>query len=235
MPTPPPPPTPGAGAPAPQQRVASTAAPSVFWERDGELLSFVAEQHAITIPQLAYLAGSSSVSAQTLRNRWRRAGWVESHQLIWRGPSFLWLTRAGARVAQSPYRVLAPNPGLAAHTAAVVPNVRLLLERALRLGSWECERALARSTWSQGERTAHVPDGVLTGRAGRIAIEVELTLKGSTRLDLILAELGRRYPEVWYFASPRVWPTLARLAAESPWRNVRIRPFPAARMEDLER
>ena len=228
MPTPGP--TPGAGAPRRRRRVDTGTIR--FWERDGELLSFVAEQHAITIPQLAWLAGSSSVSAQTLRNRWRRVGWVESHQLIWRGPSFLWLTREGARVAQSPYRVLAPNPGLAAHTAAVT-DVRLLLERALRLGSWECERALARSTWSKGERTAHVPDGVITGRAGRIAIEVELTLKGSTRLDLILAELGRRYPEVWYFASPRVWPTLARLAAESPWRNIRIHPFPP-RAEDLE-
>jgi hypothetical protein len=202
-----------------------------FWERDGELLSFVAEQYAITIDQLARLTGSSFGTAEHLRDRWRRAGWIESHQLIWRGASFLWLTREGARVVQSPYRALSPNPGLAAHSAAVT-DVRLLLERELSRGSWECERALARSTWSKDEGRAHLPDGVLSGSTGRIAVEVELTLKGSTRLDLILAELGRRYPEVWYFASPRVSPTLERLAAESPWRNVRIHPFPPS-AEDL--
>jgi len=88
--------------------------------------------------------GTSLGSANTLRDRWRRAGWVESRQLIVYGPSFLWLTREGASVAQSPYRVLAPNPGLAAHRAAVT-DVRLLLERELGLGSWECERALAKA------------------------------------------------------------------------------------------
>jgi len=170
--------------------------------------------------------GTSLGSANTLRDRWRRAGWVESRQLIVYGPSFLWLTREGANVAQSPYRVLAPNPGLAAHRAAVT-DVRLLLERELGLGSWECERALAKAAWSPGKRLPHLPDGVLELASRRVAIEVELTLKGSTRLDLILDEVARRYPEVWYFASPRVAPTLARLAAESPWRNIVLHPFPA--------
>jgi len=217
--------------PAPGRRRRADAGTVRFGERDGELLTLVAEQYALTLPQLARAAGVGIEAAHAVRARWRRAGWAQSHQLITRGPSFLWLTRAGARVAQSPYRALVPNPGLAAHTAAVT-DVRLLLERELALGSWECERALARASWSLRERP-HLPDAVLETSGGRIAIEVELTLKGPTRLDLILAELARRYPEVWYFAPPRVAPTLERLAAETPWRNIRLHAFPPAAEELL--
>jgi hypothetical protein len=197
-----------------------------FSERDGELLSFIGEQYAVTVPQLARLARVNPTTAKALRDRWRRAGWVASLQLLAYGPSFVWLTRNGVRVAQLPYRALVPNPGLAAHTAAVA-DVRLLLERELALGNWECERALARETWARRERP-HLPDAVLETPGGRIAIEVELTTKGAARLDLILTELADRYPEVWYFAPARVVPTLERAAAATPWRRIRIHPFPPA-------
>jgi hypothetical protein len=198
---------------------------SRFWERDRELLSFVSEQYAITTEQLASLIATGPRAAYNLRDRWRRLGWVESHQLIWRGPAFLWLTRNGTRIAESPYRTRRPDPGRAAHLRAVT-DTRLLLEHELRLGAWECERSLARRLWERARPTCHLPDALLETARGRIAIEVELTLKGATRLELILDEVGRTYPEVWYFASPRVAPTLRRLAAESPWRNIVVHPYP---------
>jgi len=198
---------------------------SRFWERDGELLTFVAEQYAITTPQLASLAAIGPRRAFQLRDRWRRLGWVESHQLIWRGPAFLWLTGKGTKIAESPYRTLRPNPARAAHLRAVT-DTRLLLERELRLGTWECERSLARRLWEPGRRPRHLPDAVLATPRGPIAIEVELTLKGTTRLELILGEVALAYPEVWYFASPQVAPTLRRLAAESPWQNIVVHPYP---------
>jgi hypothetical protein len=195
-----------------------------FWERDGELLGFVGEQHAITVPQLARLSGGELATAYALRDRWRRAGWVESHALVWRGPSFLWLTREGARAAESPYRTLPPNPGLALHLGAVT-DVRLLVERELRLGVWECERWLAKAR-RPGTRPPHLPDAVLETPRGRVAIEVELSLKSPARLELILGELARRYPEVWYFAAPRVAPTLRRATAETPWRHIAVHDYP---------
>ena len=199
---------------------------SRFWERDRELLAFVSEQYAITTEQLASLIAIGPRRAFELRDRWRRLGWVESHQLIWRGPAFLWLTSKGTKIAESPYRTLQPNPGRAAHLRAVT-DTRLLLERELRIGAWECERSLAKRLWERQKRPPHLPDAVLETAQGRIAIEVELTLKGKSRLELILGEVARTYPEVWYFASPRVAPTLRRLAAESPWRNIVVHPHPA--------
>ena len=60
----------------------------------------IGEQYAITVDQLARLIGRTHRTARWLRDRWRKAGWVESRQLAAGGPSFLWLTRQGTRIAQ---------------------------------------------------------------------------------------------------------------------------------------
>src|SRR6266508_6248524 len=81
--------------------------------RDGFLLRLIAEQYAISVDQLARVIGRSHRTGRWLRDRWRRAGWVESRQLTVDGPSFLWLTGTGRRLAASPFRTWRPNAALA--------------------------------------------------------------------------------------------------------------------------
>jgi DNA-binding CsgD family transcriptional regulator len=88
-------------------------------QRDGILLRLIAEQYAISIDQLARMIGRSHRTGRWLRDRWRQADWVESRQLTSGGPSFIWLTRQGTRIAQSPYRTWQPNAGLIGHIEAV--------------------------------------------------------------------------------------------------------------------
>src|SRR5258708_22755157 len=107
-------------------------------ERDGQLLRLIGEQYAISVEQLARLIGRSHRTGRWLRDRWRQAGWVESRQLTVEGPSFLWLTGAGRRVARSPFRTWRPNAALASHIEAVT-EVRLLLERQYRLRARVCD------------------------------------------------------------------------------------------------
>ena len=115
------------------------------------------EQYAITLPQLARLIERSFHTARALRDRWKRAGWVESGKLAVDAPPFVWLTGRGAAVAQSPYRTWQANHGLALHIEAVT-EVRLLLEHQLGLGEWECERAIAqRLAQLGGDRAATSP------------------------------------------------------------------------------
>ena len=196
-----------------------------FSERDRELLGLVGEQFAVTVEQLAVVSGRSYATARWLRDRWRKAGWVESRQLAAGGPAFVWLSREGTRVAQSPYRTWRPNPSLVGHIEAVT-EVRLLLERQLRLGVWECERSLAKAAWSRSQRRPHLPDGVLETDRGRVAIEVELQRKSRVRLNAILADLAQRYPQIWYFAASGTLPLLRELAVESAWRNITVRAYP---------
>jgi len=193
-------------------------------ERDVELLGLIGEQYAVTLDQLAALIGRTHRTARGLRDRWCNAGWTQSAKLAVGLPPFVWLTSRGSRVAQSPFRTWEANPGLATHIEAVT-NVRLLLERELRLGGWECERALMQEIHSRSETRPHLPDAVLV-TPRRTAIEVELTLKSRARLDAIVRELGERYEQVWYFASPRLVPMLQEVASVARWQNVTVHRYP---------
>ena len=192
-------------------------------DRDVRLLALIGAQYAITVEQLARLIGRRERTARWLRDRWRQAGWIESRQLLAAGPSLVWLTGTGARVAGSPYRTWRPNPGLAAHIEAVT-EVRLLLDQQLRLGSWRCERELAKALLAEGR--PHLPDAVIETGDETVAVEVELTLKSRARLEAVLEELGRSYDQVWYFAPPKLQPTLRSLAAAAPWQNISVYTYP---------
>lgn len=194
-------------------------------ERDAQLLLLIGEQYAVTVDQLARLIGRTYRTARWLRDRWRRAGWVVSRQLIAGGPSFIWLSREGTRVGRSPYRTWDANPGVAAHVEAV-SEVRLLLDRQLGLGEWQSERMLAKSYGPRSQTRMHLPDAVLVTERERVAIEVELSLKSRVRLEQVISELGERYQRVWYFAAPPLVPKLNELAASARWQNVRVHHYP---------
>jgi hypothetical protein len=194
-------------------------------QRDGVLLRLIAEQYGISVDQLARLIGRSHRTGRWLRDRWRHAGWVESRQLTSGGPSFIWLTRQGTRIARSPYRTWQPNAGLVGHIGAVT-ELRLLLERQLRLGVWLCERSLAKEERSRSHSRPHLPDAVLRRDRETIALEVELTLKSRARLGEIVEELAEQYAQVWYFADAALLPALSEVAAEVPYDNVRVYSYP---------
>ena len=216
-----------------QRRTRSDSGNVWFSERDGRLLELVSEQYAVSVAQLARLIGRTHRTGRWLRDRWHRAGWIESRPLTRNGPSFLWLTPQGARVAQSPYRTWRPNASMVGHIEAVT-DVRLLLERELRFGDWICERSLAQSSPSRSEDRPHLPDALLESGDEQIAIEVELSLKSRSRLTAILEQLGHEYAQVWYFAAPPLRPVLTELAAEAPWQNITIYSYPP-RASELQR
>lgn len=193
-------------------------------ERDEELLAFVAEQYAVTIDQLAVLISRSYRTARGLRDRWVDAGWARSAKLSVDLPPFVWLTGRGSAIAGSRFRTWQPNHGLVRHIDAVT-NVRLLLDRQLQLGRWECERTLAKKARSRSRYRDHLPDAILHADTAT-AIEVELTLKSRKRVEQIMLEVGLAYDQVWYFAPPRLLPRLRELAENVPHADVTIHRYP---------
>jgi hypothetical protein len=188
------------------------------------LLGFIGEQYAVTLDQLALLIGRSYRTARGLRDRWCKTGWTKSARLSVDLPPFVWLTSRGSSIAGARYRTWQPNHGLVRHVEAVT-NVRLLLERQLRLGEWTCERSLAKKFAARSERREHLPDAVLL-TPERTAVEVELTLKSRARLEQIVLDVGIAYDQVWYFALPRLAPVLRELAAVAPYGNVVVHRYP---------
>jgi hypothetical protein len=193
-------------------------------ERDARLLAVVGEQYALTAAQLARLLGHRDASAAYLRDRWVRAGWVRCARLTYTLPSLVWLTADGAAICASPYRPWRPKVALATHIEAV-GNVRLLLAHELGLGDWRCERALRHAAPSRVARQ-HLPDALLDLGNDRVAVEVELTAKRRARTAAIMQELALGHDQVWYFASRQTRRQLDQLAAESPWVNVSVYPYP---------
>ncbi len=208
-------------------------------QRDLELLLVIGEQYAITLDQLARLIGRSYRTARGLRDRWCNAGWTQSARLAVDLPTFVWLTGSGSRLVQSPYRTWNPHPGLADTHRSGHRDIRLLLDRQLHVGKWECERSLAQRAPSRSENRPHLPDAVLCCPE-RVAIEVELNLKSRTRLETIIEELSLNYDSVWYFAPDRLRPRLLQFAQTAPYDNVTIHRYPPVaadwqRRQDLSR
>jgi hypothetical protein len=170
------------------------------------------------------LIGRSYRTARGLRDRWCAAGWTKSSRLSVELPPFVWLTSRGSAIVGGDFRTWQPNHGLVRHIEAVT-NVRLLLEQQLRLGRWECERALAKKARSRSRYRDHLPDAILHGDTAT-AIEVELTLKSRKRVEQIILDLGIAYEQVWYFAPPRLLPHLREHAAEMPHANLTVYRYP---------
>lgn len=189
-------------------------------ERDLRLLSWVGEQYAVSLPQLAVLMGRSFHAARWLRSRWQEAGWIEGRALLVGWPVFVWLSREGRRLAGGEFRLWRPNPARLAHIGAV-NDVRFYVQRRSPESLWVCERRLAR----EGDRRAHLPDAVVVTGGERHAIEVELVPKARRRTEAIVSELLGAYDAVVYFCAPGARGQLEELS-ERYGRRLVVRPLP---------
>jgi hypothetical protein len=183
-------------------------------ERDLELLGLIGEQYAVTVPQLARLIGRRLDTARSLRDRWKRAGWINSGQLSTQAPSFVWLTSRGA--ANSPFRLWQPTharPSRPSRTSASCSSASFASAR-----SASAKSLISSQNHDRGNR-GHL-DAVLTGTVTD-RDRVELTLKAAER-------------SIWRWAETttasgtsrnRLVPTLQKVAAEL-WRNVYVCSYP---------
>jgi hypothetical protein len=194
--------------------------------RDLELLRFVGEQYAVSLPQLARLMGCSLHGARWLRSRWERAGWARGRALLVGEPVFVWLTRRGQRLAGVDYAVWRPNPGMLAHIAAVT-DVRLDVVARHPGAEWVGERELHREAAADPSgRHRHRPDALVVLDGREVAVEVELTLKRRARMERIMRELIARYRSVSYFAAPAPRRALEQFARDVGGGRVQVLGLP---------
>jgi hypothetical protein len=194
--------------------------------RDLEVLPFIAEQCAVTQPQLARLIDRTEHTARWLRQRWQGAGWVESRVLLVGEPVFVWLTSRGQLACGVDFKRWRPQAvGRLAHLVAVT-DVRLHVEARRPEAAWVSERALARRDFEAGERRKHLPDAEVLIGDQRVAVEVELTQKERRRTQAIVADLSARYDAVWYFAAPGAHRHLAEVIARNNFKRVQLLEVP---------
>jgi hypothetical protein len=173
--------------------------------RDVEVLGFIARFGLVPREAVATWAGTARSVTFARERRLRQAGLIEVGSEFWGAERLIVPTAAGLRL--SGYRHLGAarvSGASATHEAAVArvaaqmerEGVRLLSERE----ALACERAEGRGVYSvkvEGGRRLHRCDLIAGAGDGATpeAIEVELSLKGPARLDLILRSWRRAVAE----------------------------------------
>lgn len=149
----------------------------------------------------------------------RSACYLQMHLLIRLGlivhvfkvpnrPGIYFLTQRGVQFSNHD---LSPMPNIPMNTYfhhLSVINLYLKLRESEPNMDWITERRLLRDQYNgMAEKIKHLPDGVLVfPDDSRIAIEVEISLKGRDRLDDILTNYAVQsvFKEVWYFCSKQI-------------------------------
>jgi len=105
----------------------------------------------------------------------------------------------------------------------MVINVYLVLQKKYPTAMWMSERYLIRNNQNHRNKKKHLADGELIFTPNkRVAIEVELTLKGKDRVDNILKRYATRddVDEVWYFCPNTILSILKHLIIKWPFVRV---------------
>jgi hypothetical protein len=183
--------------------------------RDLLALRWIGEQYALRFDQLQVLLARHSpgaiqaegcVSASTARHtidRWELAGLAVCKKILADEPGYCWLTPAGLRTADLPFRPFTPAPASLAHIFWCA-RARLLLTAKHPAWSWKSERWL-RTELDQRVKSVKLPDALLVAEDGTtIALEVELTQKNTLKLEEILKARTLVYEQTVYFAPPAV-------------------------------
>jgi hypothetical protein len=193
----------------------------VLTERDLAILRWTARHGVVTADQIArqfFARDQGDVGSGAAYRRLRKLRELDllrSDRTFYMEPSVLRVTARGAHLADvgvGPARLVLPEVH---HSLALVDLIEGLLatnrgatiqtERELRI---ERRGEMVAGRWRPGR--LRLPDGVLTLKGKRIALELDLTSKRSNDLERILrVYLTDRYDAVWWYVRPRVVPRLA--------------------------
>lgn len=181
-------------------------------EQDQELLGFLAEHRLVLPEQAAALLDRAPDTARARLSRLESAGYVRSESVFRGHPPMYLITRPGLRVLGSgleppriEVRAYQHDVGvawlwLAAHGGTFGPLREIIAERRLRshdgarrsdLDAVEPLGVRLGGFGARGQERLHYPDLLLrTADGRRVALELELSPKGRTRLETILMGYG---------------------------------------------
>ena len=182
-------------------------------ERDIEILEFINDFGFCGMPEIEKRFSIKRPLGYRLLRRLVREGYVSHKRLFYSGYGLYYLTGKGAHCTDLP-PIERIAVGYYDHQVSLI-HVYLGLRQRHPDATWTSERRLKHDKFYDGVgKHGHVADGILTLADGRkIAIEVELSVKGKNRVERILKNYGAQFSfsEVWYFCSPAVMKVLTPL------------------------
>ncbi len=215
----------------PGRRARITDSRARITDRDETLLEFLAEHRIVLSAHVQKLLGVSVGAADSRLRALRGAGLVESERLFHAQPGCWWITRKGLAAIDSSlpaprldlhaYRHdvgvawlwLAARRGVFGHLRQVVSEREMRSRDGAEAHAARAEGSRARQLAIRlggigpgGRERLHYPDLLLVTKGGRrVAVELELSTKGRTRRERILAGYGadNRIDAVLYLVDNR--------------------------------
>jgi hypothetical protein len=195
-------------------------------ERDQACLAWIAEQYAARFEQVQRLLTrypdphnpfkGKLISEATTRDtidRWTKAGWAEYERVLAAEKGYVWITKRGLELVELDELFKAKQPAATRlHHVYAVNQLRLWME--LQGHTWTSERRYrAELDIEKGESPGPIPDAIVrSDKAGKVAIEVELTPKkpevlyqkfenlvNFTHFSLQTARYINAFPVIWVY------------------------------------
>lgn len=185
--------------------------------RDVVLVTWIAQQSVCRLDTLAMVCQSRNIQAtdRTLRRqteRWVQLGLVEKERLLANCPSILWTTNEGLKLAnfeiKKGERNYKPSFSTLHHNLAV-SRVRVEYEKGGAL--WICERELRKQFTGK-----HLADGLAEFNGQKILVEIDRTLKTSSRIQriMILNAKTNGISAVDYWVTNELFPVFQKIIQE---------------------
>ena len=182
-------------------------------QRDVEILKFINEFWFCEITQIEKKFNLKQPRSYQIMNRLVRADLV-IHKKIFHGrKGIFYLSKLGASYTDLPQMTNLPV-AIYDHQLAII-ELHFKLMHLFPNAEWVSERRLIQDKFAMGRmgRKGHISDGLLLFPDDKkVAIEVELSMKGKSRLQKILGCYSGQFDinEIWYFCSPEVLPKMKK-------------------------
>jgi len=175
-------------------------------KRDMEVLKFINDVGYCTAVQLARRFGLNMRWMYKLMKRLVNGGLVGHTRIYFKNPGVYFLTLQGSRFT-SLSMIDGISKGVYDHQLMLVDLV-IKLREVYPDSTMVCERHLKQQKFQYGiGKLGHIADGVLIFPDDKkVAIELELSMKGKQRLEKIFRAYGAQLniSEVWYFCVDEV-------------------------------
>lgn len=198
-------------------------------KRDSEILRLLGDFGYCNITHIQKLFDLRKQRSYKVMQRLMKMGLVIHEHVLHRGHGVYRLSKDGSKYIAVPYLKEISLCGYK-HQLMVI-DVYIKLKALHPEATWLSERILKldKSGYRRARESSHIADGVLVFPEGKkIAVEVELTMKGKDRLKKILGYYITEFSidEVWYYCHTSIIKKMMKAAEGS----LNIRFF---KLEDL--
>jgi hypothetical protein len=188
-------------------------------KRDREILIFINETGICVMPQIQKEFDLKFPRNYQVMKRLVDGGFVMHDQIFKKQHGIYYLTNKGAE--QTPLPALS-NVSLGGYRhQLLITDIRQKLRTKYPDTKWISERYLKQQKFYYGlGKTGHIADGMLVfPDQKKIAIEVELSLKGKYRLENIFSAYGGQLEidEAWYFCVDQLIRPLTSLSTNKSY------------------